>query len=220
MRIITLASALALVTLGGAALAQSPVQATTNLNVRAGPGPQYPVIGVIGAGQEATLKGCIAQSKWCSVAEAGGDGWVYSDYLTGSFGGNTVVLSSRPTDSVAVVEAPRNMGDEGAIAGGATGAIAGAIVGGPIGAVVGGAAGTVAGGAVGSFTPPPESVRTYIAANPGEPVYLDGEVVEGATLPETVVLREVPDYEYRYVNVNGQEVLIEPGTRRVVYIVR
>jgi uncharacterized protein YraI len=221
MRTIKLVAAIAaLLTMGGAALAQSQVQATTNLNVRSGPGPQYPVIGVIGAGQAATLNGCLASGKWCSVAEAGGEGWVYSDYLTGDFGGQTVVLTDRPADAVAVVEAPKNSGDEGALAGGATGAIAGAIVGGPIGAAVGGVAGAVAGGAVGTVAPPSDTVRTYVTDNRADPIYLDGEVVEGATLPETVVLREIPDYEYRYVNVNGQDVLIDPATRRVVYIVR
>ena len=43
-------------------------------------------------------------------------------------------------------------------------------------------------------------------------------MVVGASLPETVELREIPDYEYRYVNVNNQPVLVEPGTRRIVYV--
>jgi uncharacterized protein YcfJ len=145
---------------------------------------------------------------------------VYSDYLTGDFDGQSVVLTERPAGSVEVVEAPANMGDEGALIGAATGAIAGAIVGGPIGAVVGAGAGTVVGGGVGTVTEPPDSVRTYITSNRVDPVYLDGEVVEGATLPETVEFREIPDYEYRYINVNGQNVLVDPGTRRVVYILR
>jgi uncharacterized protein YraI len=220
MRKISLMTAAALLALGGAAYADTQVQATTNLNVRSGPGPNHPVIGVLAAGQAATLKGCIADSKWCSIAEAGGDGWVYSDYLTGDFNGQAVVLTERPADSVQIVEPPANMGGEGAIVGATTGAIAGAIVGGPIGAVVGAGAGTVVGGGVGTAIKPPETVRTYISTNRAEPVYLEGEVVEGATLPETVTFREIPDYEYRYVNVNGQDVLVDPGTRQVVYIVR
>jgi hypothetical protein len=112
-------------------------------------------------------------------------------------------------------------GGGGAVVGGATGAIAGAIIGGPIGAVVGGVAGaTVGGTAEGIASPPPEKVVSYVQSNQGQPVYLDGEVVVGASLPETVVLSEVPDYEYRYVYVNGQPVLVEPQTRRIVYVVR
>src|SRR5690606_34748773 len=67
--------------------------------------------------------------------------------------------------------------------------------------------------------PPPE-VRTYITSNQVDPVYLEGEVVVGASVPETVVMREIPDYQYRYSYVNGQPVLIEPQSRRIVYVVR
>jgi hypothetical protein len=94
--------------------------------------------------------------------------------------------------------------------------VTGALVGGPIGAAVGG----VAGGALGAAVNPPPEVRTYVTSNPVEPVYLEGEVVVGARLPETVVLRPVPDYEYRYVYVNRQPVLVEPATRRIVYVYR
>jgi uncharacterized protein YraI len=217
------AAAGALLAMTGAAFAQSAVVATTDLNVRAGPGPQHEVIGVIGAGQSANLNGCLEASKWCVVAFENGDGWVYSDYLTGEFAGNQVVLTERPADSgVVIVEPPADVdgGATGAVTGGVTGAVAGAIVAGPVGAVVGGGAGVVAGGAAGTVIDPPERVRTYVSANQVEPVYLDGEVVVGAGLPETVVLREIPEYEYRYVYVNGQQVLVEPGTRRIVYVMR
>jgi hypothetical protein len=194
----------------------------TDLNVRAGPGSQYPVIGVLRAGQQATLNGCLQSGKWCSVAEADGQGWVYSDYVSADFGGSHVVLSQRPADaSVAVVEAPKIDGaDAGAFAGGATGAIAGAIIGGPVGAAVGGAAGVVAGGATGTIIAPPETVRTYVTTHEAAPVYLEGEVVTGAALPDTVELHSIPDYEYRYVNVNGQPVFVEPLSRKIVYVMR
>lgn len=216
-------AAAVLFSLSGAAFAQSSVTATTDLNVRAGPGPQHPVIGVLGAGQSAKLNGCLENSKWCVVAEASGEGWVYSDYLTSDFGGQQVVLTQRPADSgvkMVPVPADKGGGDTGAVAGGMTGAIAGAIVGGPIGAAVGGAAGVIAGGATGTVIDPPENVRTYVTSNQVEPVYLDGEVVVGAGLPETVELREIPDYQYRYVYVNGQPVLVDANSRQIVYIVR
>lgn len=221
MRMI-LASSILTLALTASAGAQSSAVATTDLNVRAGPGPQYPVVGMIGAGQAADLKGCLENSKWCSVATTGGEGWVYSDYLTGTFGGNAVVLTDRPADSgIAVLTPPeKGGGDAGALVGGATGAIAGAIIGGPVGAAVGGAAGTIAGGATGTVIDPPQKVREYVKVHTIEPVYLDGEVVVGAGLPDTVELREVPDYEYRYVYVNGQPVLVDNTSRKIVYIVR
>ncbi|WP_353644038.1 DUF1236 domain-containing protein [Mesorhizobium sp. WSM2239] len=215
------ASAGALLAMSASAFAQTSVTATTDLNVRAGPGPQHPVIGVLAAGQATTLNGCIEGSKWCSVAEAGGQGWVYSDYLTGNFGGQQVVVTERPAGSVEVVTAPSGEGGaEGAVVGGATGAVAGAIIGGPIGAAVGGVAGATIGGATGAAAEPPAEVRTFVTSNRVEPVYLEGEVVVGASLPETVELREIPNYEYRYVNVNNQPVLVEPDTRRIVYVMR
>ena len=217
------AAAGALLALTGAAFAQSAVVATTDLNVRAGPGPQHQVVGVLGAGQSANLDGCLEASKWCVVAFNGGQGWVYSDYLTGDFGGTQVVLTERPADSgVRIVEAPVEVdgGATGAVTGGVTGAVAGALIAGPVGAAVGGGAGFVAGGAAGTVIDPPANVRTYVTSNEGEPVYLDGEVVVGAGLPETVTLREIPDYEYRYVYLNGQPVLVEPATRRIVYVMR
>ncbi len=52
-------------------LCEVAVSATTDLNVRAGPGPQHEIIGVIGAGQSAELDGCLEDSKWCVVAFEG-----------------------------------------------------------------------------------------------------------------------------------------------------
>ncbi len=221
MKTIVLAAvSAALLATTGIAAAQSSVVASTDLNVRSGPGPQFAVVGVLAAGAPASLDGCIENSKWCQV---NGEGWVYSDYLVGDFGGTQVVVTERPTDSgVAYIPAPDGGGGtEGVVGGAAIGAVTGAIVGGPIGAAIGGAAGGVAGGAVGqTIDPPNERVTTYVRSNTLEPVYLDGEVVVGATLPDTVQFREIPDYEYRYVYVNGQPVLVEPGSRRIVYIVR
>ena len=217
------AAAAALLSFPVSALAQSSVAATTDLNVRGGPGPQYPIVGMIGAGEATTLNGCLENSKWCAVATTGGEGWVYSDYLTGDFGGTQTVLTQRPQNSgVKLVAAPADKGggDSGAVAGGVTGAVAGALIGGPVGAVVGGAAGAVAGGAAGTVIDPPAKVRTYVTTNQMDPVYLDGEVVVGAGLPDTVELREIPEYEYRYVYVNGQPVLVDPKSRQIVYVVR
>jgi uncharacterized protein YraI len=194
-----------LVALSGAAFADTAVSAITDLNVRAGPGPQYPVIGLLAAGQSATLTGCIQNSKWCTIAEASGPAWVYSDYVTADFGGNTVVLTQRPADSgIAVVEAPPLADGIQVIDEGTTAAIN---------------EGPIDDPALVAVEPPPK-VRTYITSRPAEPVYLQGEVVRGATLPDTVALQPIPDYNYEYVYVNGQPVLVEPQSRRIVYIVR
>ncbi|MGX7875823.1 DUF1236 domain-containing protein [Mesorhizobium sp. ORM6] len=189
-----------LTAMSGAAFADTAVSAVTDLNVRAGPGPQYPVIGVLAAGQSATLNGCIENSKWCTIAEAGGQGWVYSDYVTADFGGSRVVLTQRPHGSaVAIVSPPEDIGNT-------SNEYTGAIIAGQP--------------AEDAFPPPPAEVRTYVDTHRLDPVYLDGEVVTGAVLPDTVELREIPGYSYRYVYVNGQPALIDPQTRRIMYVVR
>ncbi|ESW65582.1 DUF1236 domain-containing protein [Mesorhizobium sp. C280B] len=198
-RILFPAVAGALIAMSGSALADTAVSAITDLNVRAGPGPQYPVIGVLAAGQSATLDGCIANSKWCTIAEANGQGWVYSDYVTADFGGSRVVLTQRPASAdIAVVTPPA---DSVEYSDSYTGAI-------------------VAGEAIEPIRRPPAEIRTYVRTHRLDPVYLEGEVVTGATLPDTVELREIPDYDYRYVYVNGQPALIDPDTRRIMYVVR
>jgi uncharacterized protein YraI len=215
-------AALALAASAMPGMAQTMASATTDLNVRAGPGPQYEVIGFIGASQQATVNGCLEGSLWCEVTFDGGTGWAYSDYLVLDNAGTQVVVTQRPAEvEIPVVEyeatASTTTGG-GAVAGATTGAVAGALIGGPIGAVVGGVAGAATGGIAEDVLTP--DARTYVLENRVDPVYLDGEVVVGAQIPDTVEIREIPDYEYRYVYVNQQPVIVEPDTRRIVYVVR
>ena len=204
-------AAAAAMVVSGAAWAQTPATATADLNVRVGPGPQYEVVGVIPANQQTTVQGCIEGSKWCMVSHEGKEGWAYSDYLMADVSGTPVVVAERWAD----VGVPVVTFDAGANAGVATGAIAGALIGGPVGAVAGG----VIGGAVGAALTPPETALAYVRSNRLDPIYLDGEVVIGASLPETVVLRPIPDYEYHYVYINGVPVLVNQQ-RQIVYVVR
>ena len=94
------------------------------------------------------------------------------------------------------------------------------MIGGPIGAAVGGAAGVIAGGTTGAVLDPPRRVRTYVSSHRVQPVYLDNQITVGSSLPDTVELREIPDYRYRYVYVNDQPMLVDPGSRRIVYVQR
>jgi uncharacterized protein YraI len=204
------------VAFAGPALAQFAATATTDLNVRSGPGPQYEVVGTIGASESATVNGCIQGSKWCQVDHDGVTGWAYSEYLTGDFGGERVVVSAAPSTAEVPVVDYEQTSSTNATVGAAGGAITGALIGGPVGAAIGGIAGAAAGAAIS----PPDTVRSYVVENRTDPVYLEGEVVVGAGLPDTVELREVPDYEYAYRYVNGQPVLVDPATRRIVYVYR
>jgi len=222
LALLTLA-ALSSVSLAPAVLAQTvTATATADLNIRSGPGPHFPSLGFIDAGGTAVVDGCLEASKWCRVTYEGVTGWSYSDYLTADLSGEVVVLTERYPD---VGLATVTYEDTGAAAGGAVagtvgGAVAGALIAGPVGAAVGGAIGAASGATAGAIVEPPEVARTYVTANPVDPVYLEGEVVIGAGIPDTVTLQAIPDYEYQYVYINGQPVLVDPTTRRIVYVIR
>ncbi|MEK1892851.1 MAG: DUF1236 domain-containing protein [Rhizobium sp.] len=185
---------------GSAGLAQADMAATAinDLNVRAGPGPQYPSLGVATRGSQAILDGCIQASRWCRVDVNGVRGWVYAEYLQVQQGGNSVIVEQHQVDlgvpvvtyettaSVAPDPAP---GDE---------------LLGPVGSV--------------EAISPPETVTTYVQTNPAEAVRLRGDVVVGAAVPGDVTFQEIPDYQYRYVRINDRPVLVDPATRRIVYV--
>jgi uncharacterized protein YraI len=226
--------------LPAASLAQDAV-ATTDLNMRAGPGPQFPVISTISADGGVDIHGCTASGRWCDVTAGSMRGWAYAEYLAFDMSGTRVVLPQATTQVqvptvtyetatywdtyyrdqpfyaereqyVTVTEDSGMTTATGAIGGAATGAV----LGGPIGAAIGGVAGAV----IGAAAEPPPQVTTYVTQQPGAPVMLQGEVVVGAGLPDTVQLVPVPDYQYQFAYVNGQRVLVDPATRQVVYIYR
>ncbi|NTG46525.1 DUF1236 domain-containing protein [Agrobacterium rhizogenes] len=201
-----------LVLLGGAGLAQAEMSATTatDMEVRSGPGPQYPTVGMATRGSEATLDGCIQGSRWCRVDVNGMRGWVYAQYLNVEQNGNTLVVEEH-RDDLGVPTIIYQQTDPTS-----TGSIQAAQPGpndellGPVGQ---------SGGDVVAITPPSE-VETYITDNPVDTVQLRGDVVVGATLPEGVTVHRIPDYQYSYVEVNRLPVLVDPDTRRIVYVYR
>lgn len=232
MRTLFATTTIAALTMAGAAFAQTaepalspsgaPTTATaaTDLNLRSGPQSTASILGVIANGDEVSVAGCIETANWCQVTYNGQEGWAYGDYLTAQVGNEPQPLyENRQTVGVPVIEAPAQNPVEGqnTAVGAAGGAAMGAVVGGPVGALVGAALGGTAGN-VATPEPPPE-VRTYITANPQQPVILDGEVVVGAGIPETVTLYEVPGQSYRYVVVNDLPVLVN-DERRIVYVYR
>ncbi|WP_205520792.1 DUF1236 domain-containing protein [Propylenella binzhouense] len=117
----------------------------------------------------------------------------------------------------ATLASPAAFAQEGTAAGAAGGAAVGAAVGGPVGAVVGGVAGAAAGTAI---DPPPPEVRQYVVEQPADTVEIQGTVAVGEALPDTVVLKPVPNYQYQYAVVNNKRVLVDPGTRKVVRIIQ
>lgn len=198
--------------LASSAFAETSASAWTDLNLRAGPGVSYEILGVIPASQTVTVDGCLEESNWCRVAYGEMNGWASGDYLTAMV--EAPIYSNRERLAVETVTYERN--PDATIGGGVAGAIAGGVLGGPVGALIGAGVGM----GIGTAAAPEDRVTTYVVENPVEPVYLDGEVVVGAGIPETVTLAEVPESEYYYAYINGNRVLVEREQRRVVYIVR
>ena len=199
------------------ALAQVNATAATDLNLRAGPGGEQQIVGVIPSGGEVTVAGCMTDSSWCQVDFQGTTGWAFGDYLTATVPDQpdpVIVIENREPLHIQTVKAP----DPGAGAGAVAGAVAAAtLVGGPAALLAGAALGAVAGDAV--LTPESPEV-TYVTTNPVKPVYLGGEVVVGAGIPEEVEVIPVPDSTYSYLYVNGQPVIVDNSNRQIVYVVR
>lgn len=219
-RILFAAVVLSVASIGGAQ-AQTVGTANTNLNLRSGPGPEQPVIGFIRARQKARILGCVEGSLWCQVDFRGKTGWAYSQYMTLQAGGGRIVV--REPANVANVpvvtydamgyQAPSYRAD---VAPTAAAIFDGTVVGngGPGASAIGAPR-----PAVYNVSPPP-AVGQYVSANSSNSFYYNGDIVVGASLPQTVVLNNVPDYRYQYVYVNDTPVLVDPATRQIVYVFR
>lgn len=59
---------------------------TADLNMRTGPGTNYPVITTLPRSAGVTVFGCTADYRWCDAAFANVKGWVSGRYL--AYGGN------------------------------------------------------------------------------------------------------------------------------------
>jgi uncharacterized protein YraI len=75
--------ALATATLAGTSLAAAAGGGfvTSNLNLRAGPGFDYPVVATMRAGDGVTVYGCLSGWSWCDIDWRGNRGWAAGQYL-------------------------------------------------------------------------------------------------------------------------------------------
>jgi uncharacterized protein YraI len=64
----------------------APGVVTTNVNVRSGPGTNYPVVDLARSGTPVDVQQC--QGSWCYISKPGPDGWISSSFL--SAGGRPV----------------------------------------------------------------------------------------------------------------------------------
>jgi len=204
-RTILAATLLATSALASAASAATLAEATIPLNVRSGPGPQYAVIGAIPVRGKATIIGCIQDSLWCQISYNGHEGWAYAQYLAANLSGRSLVLAEDRNLVPAVTYTQPSVTTGSAVA--------------PPPRIVGTFVRPDPARQPLVLSPPP-TVQTYVASHPVDPVYLDGEAVEGVGLPEEVAINPVPGYDYDYAYVNSQPVLVDRSTRRITYLYR
>jgi uncharacterized protein YraI len=79
---------------GGLIASLAAVQAATvatDLNLRAGPGTDYPVIDAMPAGAHVNVRSCTG--SWCRVSFRGQTGWASANYLGGGERSTTVYRS-------------------------------------------------------------------------------------------------------------------------------
>jgi uncharacterized protein YraI len=90
--------ALATLSLASAALAfpalaqAADAYVTGDVNLRAGPDPDYPLIDQIPAGTEVDVQGCTDGWEWCDVIVYGNRGWVAGNYIEYEYQDQPVLL--------------------------------------------------------------------------------------------------------------------------------
>jgi len=201
---IGLAALLGVALVSGPAAAVTAYSPTGHLNVRSGPGFQFPVVSQIQAKVPAEITGCVSDYSWCSVALPGGTtGWASGPYLVTSATGTPKNLQVAGASLNIPIVVPVNTGSN-------------VVATPPVGAMVG-VPNTV--GIVQPIAPPAE-VITYVTRQTVAPVIVNGEVMIGAALPAAAPVYDIPASNYDFAYVNGQRVLIDPTARRIVYVVR
>jgi len=167
-----------------------------------------------------TVDGCLADGPWCQVSYNGVTGWVPAGQIGVQQNNTVVMLSERPagvtTKTVTYTKGSDTEQNSATAVGVGAGAAAGAAVGGPVGAVVGALIGGVT---LHKAAEPTTETVTYVEKNPLPPVYLEGEVITGAVVPDAVTLVPVPDSQFAYLNINDTPVLVNPDNRQIVYVV-
>jgi hypothetical protein len=259
-----------------AAQAQTIGTATTDLNIRSGPDPQCPVIGMLRENRRATVFGCIEGSRWCQIDLRGQRGWAYSQYMVMT--GDAVAVLQAPEfevePRVTIAAAPQPLPPAPfaplavpipvpvpvpvpawqpapAVTYQAPAPVYAATTPpppvyrapAPAPVVTYRAPTTVLETTavaprefVGRLTAPrevvyaattpprayvpPRSVRTYISMNPLDTVWLEGSLLVGAGIPDEIDTVPVPGSRYNYAYVNDYPVLVDPASRRVVYVYR
>ncbi len=188
-------SVLAATTLASTSAMAFTAYATAHLHIRSGPGEQFPIVGEMRWNSHGQVDVCTPDYQWCHIATRNGIGWAAAYYL--------IENTAQGTETIDQFGARSGI----------------PVMGAEVVTMVGAVTPVPVGGALVEAVTPETYVIEYIRATPVAAVYVNGEIIVGAVLPEEVVLYEVPRSTHQYAVINGATVLVEPATRRIVYIV-
>lgn len=75
-----------------AASAATPAVSTSNVNLRAGPSTEYPVVTVVPAGSGVVTHGCVSEYTWCDIAFGTYRGWVSAQHIQIMHDGKSTIV--------------------------------------------------------------------------------------------------------------------------------
>src|ERR1017187_6815101 len=67
---------------------------TQDVNVRAGPGRDYPLVAWLTPGTQVAVVGCLNTWKWCDVIVGPNRGWVYARFLASPYQNQNLTIIS------------------------------------------------------------------------------------------------------------------------------
>lgn len=198
------AFATAIAVAASSAGAATSAMTTDALNLRNGPGPGYAVLSTLPANSSVSIIGCIDGTLWCQVDAMGNTGFVYAEYLTtGSSDAPVLVGNNWKTLGMGVVTHDNN---------GAT------VIPADASGVLTGRDAFALGDPSNTQLEPTMEWKDYVTKNPVNNVYIDGEMMVGVGVPETVTLYEVPGSDMAYVHINDRVAMVDRTNRRVKFV--
>lgn len=86
------------------ATAQQLASDSVYVNLRAGPGRDYPVVAMLPAGIDISVIGCLSDYRWCDVVAGPDRGWVYAGNIVYPYqAANVPLLSYGPVIGIGII---------------------------------------------------------------------------------------------------------------------